>query len=707
MAEKVKTAYLKKSPEKVTRELLKLSIDNVTSDEQAKDLAEKLRDVIFYHDHRYYVMNDPVISDSEYDHLFQLLKDIEEQWPDLITSTSPTQRIGEKVSGEFPEVEHIAPMLSLDNSYNLEDLKDFDERVQKLTGRKKISYTVEPKLDGTGISLIYEDDELVRGATRGDGQKGEDITHNLKVLRSIPLKIKLSDYNIFRAEIRGEVLIRKDDFKKLNKQRDEQNESLFANPRNAAAGSLRLKDPEEVARRNLSAWIYQISYVEDTDGNEVLIDRFGTQEQAIKGLHDLGFKTPSEQLETTSSVGKLLEICEGWEDRREDFPYEIDGLVIKVNDLEQYDDLGMTSHHPRWAIAYKFKARQGTTKLKDVHFQVGRTGAITPVAELEEVEVGGVTISSASLHNEDYIEDKDIRINDTVLVERAGDVIPYIVKPIKENRHGNTKKISFPKKCPSCNSKLVRPEGEAVWRCMNANCPEQVKQRIIHFVSKQAMDIDGLGEKMVAHFYESGLLKSIPDIYDLDYDKIEQMEGFGQKSVSNLKKSVEASKERPIYRLIYALSIPLVGVDTARTLADSVECVGDLKSKSREELMELQDIGETIADSIHKFFNHGENIEMVKKLEKVGVRVCKSKEEKEKKDTLEGLTFVFTGGLENYTRDEAKELVESLGGRAVGSISSKVDYVVQGENPGSKLEEAREEEINIIDEQEFLKLVNQ
>jgi DNA ligase (NAD+) len=707
MTPKVKTPHLEQSPQEATQQLLKASIRKIDSKDEANKWAARLRDVISYHDHRYYVMNDPVISDSEYDHLFHLLQDIEEQWPDLVTPTSPTQRIGEKVSGEFPEVEHLSPMLSLDNSYNLEDLKGFDDRVKKLSGTQKVSYTVEPKLDGTGISLVYENDQFVRGATRGDGRRGEDITHNLRVLRSIPLTINLSDRRIVKAEIRGEVLIQKDDFKQLNKQRDQQGENLFANPRNAAAGSLRLQDPEEVAGRNLTAWIYQISYAEDENGKDVLIDEFKTQERSIQSLYELGFKTPVDQLEVTSSVDELLDICEQWEDRREDFPFEIDGLVIKVNDLKQYDDLGVTSHHPRWAIAYKFKARQGTTRLKAVHFQVGRTGAITPVAELEPVEVGGVTISSATLHNEDYIKDKDIQLHDTVLVERAGDVIPYIVKPITENRHGNTEKIRFPKKCPSCNSKLVRPEGEAIWRCVNASCPTQAKQRIIHYVSKQAMDIEGLGSKIVDKLYEEGLLQSIPDIYELDYERIQQMEGFGKKSVSNLKKSVEASKDRPIHRLIYALSIPLVGSDTARTLADSVECVTELKSKSRDDLMELRDIGNTVADSVHNFFDRKENIRIVEQLEDAGVRVCKSQKEKEKKDTLEGLTFVFTGGLENYTRDEAKELVESLGGRAVGSVSGNVDYVVRGEEPGSKLEEAEERGINIIDEDEFEQLINQ
>ncbi|WP_221929971.1 NAD-dependent DNA ligase LigA [Fodinibius sediminis] len=698
---------LEKSPEKATEKLLGITADEIESREEAADLAASLRKVISYHDHRYYVMNDPVISDSEYDRLFHLLEDVEDRWPDLVTSTSPTQRIGEKVSGEFPEVDHLTPMLSLDNSYDLEDLEDFDKRVRKLIGKKKVNYTVEPKLDGAGISLVYEDDKFVRGATRGDGRKGEDITHNLRVLRSIPLKINISELGISRVEIRGEVLIEKQEFKQLNKQREGRGESLLANPRNAAAGSLRLQDPEEVARRKLSAWIYQISYAEDAGGREVLASQFETQEQVIATLHKLGFKTPSEHLESTESAEQLLDICKDWEERREEFPYEIDGVVIKVNDLKLYDELGLTSHHPRWAIAYKFRARQATTKLMGVHFQVGRTGTITPVAELDPVEVGGVSISSATLHNEDYINNRDIQLNDTVLLERAGDVIPYIVKPIKEHRHGNTQKIRFPRECPSCGSALVRPEGEASWRCVNASCPAQAKQRIKHYVSKQAMDIDGLGAKIVEQFYEKGLLQTIPDLYDLDYDKIRQMEGFGEKSVSNLKKAVDASRGRPIRRLIYALSIPMVGADTARTLAESIECVTDLESSSREDLMKLNDIGSAVAESVQHFFDRKENIGMIKNLEAAGVQVCKSKEEREKKDTLAGLTFVFTGALESYTREEAKELVERRGGRAVGSISSKVDYLVQGTEPGSKLDEARDKGIPVIDEEKFLELLNE
>ncbi|EEP59882.1 DNA ligase, NAD-dependent, partial [Sulfurihydrogenibium yellowstonense SS-5] len=470
---------------KLTYEFLKLDAKKLTK-EEAKKIVEDLREVIRFHDWRYYILAQPVISDYEYDKLFKLLKDIENKYPELITPDSPTQRIPSEITKVFPQVKHLTPMLSLDNSYNEADLRDFDRRVRELTGLDKVEYSVEPKFDGAGISLIYEKDLFVRGATRGDGEVGEEITNNLKVIKTIPLSAKFSQYGIDKVEIRGEVLIRKDLFKKMNEERLEEGLPLFANPRNAAAGSIRLQDPSEVAKRNLEAFVYHITYAEK-DGKNLLGTVLKKHSDNIKMLHELGFKTPYPVMKVCIGIEEVIQYCEEWQRKRDTYPYEIDGMVIKVNDISLYDKLGFTSHHPRWAIAFKFKARQATTKIINVVFQVGRTGAITPVAKLEPVEIGGVIVSSVSLINEDFIREKDIRIGDTVLVERAGDVIPYVVMVIKEARTGNEKPIEFPKTCPSCGSPIVKPPGEAVYRCVNINCPAQVIERLIHFASKDAM----------------------------------------------------------------------------------------------------------------------------------------------------------------------------------------------------------------------------
>jgi len=664
--------------------------------DQVKDRIEELREVIRFHDYRYYVLAQPVISDYEYDKLFKLLKDVEAKYPELITPDSPTQRIPSEITKVFPQVKHLAPMLSLDNSYNEVDLRDFDRRVRELTGLNKIEYAVEPKFDGAGISLLYENDLFVRGATRGDGIVGDDITNNLKTIKTIPLSAKFSKYGIKRIEIRGEVLIRKDIFKKINEERLEEGLPLFANPRNAAAGSIRLQDPKEVAKRNLEAFVYQVSY---TEGNKL-----NKHSEYIQMLHNLGFKTPYEVMKVCNGIEEVIDYCKEWEKKRESYPYEIDGMVIKVNDTNLYDILGFTSHHPRWAIAFKFKAKQATTRLINVIFQVGRTGAITPVAKLEPVEIGGVIVSSASLMNEDFIREKDIRIGDLVLVERAGDVIPYIVMPIKEARTGNEKPIVFPEYCPSCGSKLIKPVGEAVWRCININCPAQVVERIIHFASKDAMDIKGLGEATVKKFYKLGLLKSIADIYRLDFNKIKLLQGFGEKSVENLKKAIEESKTRPLYRLIYGLGIRYVGETTAKTLANNINCLEDLKNWTVIDLMKLQDIGDKVANSIYQFFHNENNIKLIEELKQLGVQTCKQEEKKEGK--LKGLVFVFTGALDCCSREKAKEIVESLGGIVLDSVSKKVNYLVVGKEPGSKLEKAKKiPTIKIIDEKQFLEMI--
>ena len=688
-----------------TRKLLKLSIKDINTKEEAEKIAQELREVIRYHDWRYYVLANPVISDYEYDKLFHLLKDIEKKWPELITPDSPTQRVASGLTKEFPEVRHLAPMLSLDNSYNEEDLRDFDRRVKELTGLSHVEYAVEPKFDGAGISLVYEDNVFIRGATRGDGIVGEDITPNLKTIKTIPLTADFKRFEIKTIEIRGEVLMNKEVFKKLNEERLEEGLPPFSNPRNAAAGSLRLQNPKEVAKRKLEAFVYQITYAVDEKGENLLGSKIRYHYDAIKMLYSLGFRTPipEKEIKLCKDIDEVINYCKEWEEKRDSYPYEIDGMVIKVNDISLYSKLGMTSHHPRWAIAYKFRAKQATTRIIDVVFQVGRTGAVTPVAKLEPVEIGGVTVSSVSLINEDFIREKDIRIGDMVLVERAGDVIPYIVKVIKEARTGKEKPIVFPKNCPSCGSPLVKLPGEAVWRCVNANCPAQVIERIAYFASKDAMDIRGLGLNTVKKFYKLGFLKRIPDIYRLPYEKIKQLEGWGEKSVENLRKAIEESKNRPIHRLITGLSIRYVGKVTARTLAEHIKCVEDLKDWSVEDLEKLPDIGYVVAHSIYDFFHNEENVKMIYELKELGVRTCK--EEKAEENILQGKTFVFTGTLSCCSRDVAQEIVEALGGKTTNSVSKKTDFLVVGENPGSKLKKAQNLGIRIIDEKEFLEMI--
>ncbi len=687
-----------------TRQLLNISLKEIRTKNDAEKIVKELRDVIRYHDWRYYVLANPVISDYEYDKLFHLLKDIEQKFPELITPDSPTQRVASGLTKEFPQVKHLAPMLSLDNSYNEEDLRDFDRRVREATGLDVVEYSVEPKFDGAGISLVYENNIFIRGATRGDGVVGEDITPNLKTIKTIPLSADFKSYGIKTIEIRGEVLIRKDLFKKINQERLEEGLPPFANPRNAAAGSLRLQDPKEVAKRGLEAFVYQITYAVDEKGENLLGTKIKKHHQSIKMLYELGFRSPFKEIKVCRGIDEVIQYCEEWQEKRDSYPYEIDGMVVKVNDISLYDRLGVTSHHPRWAIAFKFRARQATTRIIKVVFQVGRTGAVTPVAKLEPVEIGGVTVSSVSLINEDFIKEKDIRVGDLVLVERAGDVIPYVVKVITEARKGDEKPIQFPKNCPSCGSPLVKPPGEAVWRCININCPAQVVERIIYFASKDAMDIRGLGEAIVRRFYELGFLKSIPDIYRLPYEKIKQLEGFGEKSVENLKNAIEESKHRPIHRLITGLGIRYVGKVTAKTLSEHVNCVEELKDWSVEQLENLPDIGYVVARSIYDFFHNEQNIKILQELKSLGVETCKEKEEKIE-HIFDGKSFVFTGTLHCCSREIAQDIVERLGGKATSSVSRKTTYLVVGENPGSKLRKAQQLGVEIIDEEHFIQMI--
>ena len=671
----------------------------------AKDI-ESVRDALRFHEHRYYILNDPLISDFEYDQLYKALEKMESENPKLISADSPTQRVAKGLTKDFPTVPHLVPMLSLSNSYNTDDLIDFDRKARELTGENKIEYCVEPKFDGASISLIYENDLLVRGATRGDGVEGDDITTNIKQIKSIPLSAKFSKYGLEVVEIRGEVLINKNNFKKYNEQMMEQGLPPLANPRNASAGTLRIKDPKEVGKRNLEAFVYNISYYTTLRGKKVAKE-LDQHSGALEMLWELGFRSPQKDKRVLKGIEAVIKYCNEFEVGRDDLPYEIDGMVIKVNDVALQDKLGMTSHHPRWAIACKFKARQATSKLLGVEFQVGRTGAVTPVAKLEPVAIGGVTVGSISIHNEDYINEKDLRIGDSVLIERAGDVIPQIVKSLPELRNGKEKKIVFPNQCPVCKSKLFKEVGEAVWRCVNIECPAQVVERIIHFTSKDAMDIRGFGDANVRKFYELGLLNDVPGIYELNYKKIGELEGFGERSITNLQTAINNSKNQPLHRLLYALGIRFVGETTAKTLARSVKHLLDFQDHSLEDLQNLEDIGPKVGGSIYHFFRNKDNIKMLQHLEKLGLKLKNEKKEHASGGNLTGQSFLFTGTLPTLKRSEAEEMVEKNGGTILGGVSSKLNYLVVGEDAGSKLEKAKKiNSVKIISEAEFLKMLN-
>jgi len=666
---------------------------------------EGLRNVLRFHENRYYVQNDPLITDFEYDSIYKLLEKYEQENPSSITKESPTQRVGIGLIKDFPKVKHLVPMLSLENSYNEDDLRDWNRKATELSGLAEIEYCVEPKFDGASISLIYEDDLFTRGATRGDGETGDDISSNIKQIRSVPLSAAFSQYGIQQIEIRGEVLLSKSNFKKYNDKLIEEGLPPLANPRNAAAGSLRIKDTAVVGKRNLEAFLYHVSYHIPVDGKKHNSKEPHTHSAMLEMLWELGFRSPTKELKVVKGIDKVIEYVNSFEAKRDELPYEIDGMVIKVNDLHLQERLGMTSHHPRWAIAFKFKAREATSKLLAVTYQVGRTGAVTPVAKIEPVQVGGVTVSSISIHNEEYIKEKDLKIGDSILIERSGDVIPQIVRSLPEQRTGKEKTIIYPKSCPVCNDELYKPEGEAVWRCININCEAQVVERIIHFVSKDAMDIRSFGEANVRKFYDLGLLKDIPGIYALDFEAIAKLEGFGARSISNLQAAIDNSKTQPLHRLIYALGIRYVGETTAKTLAQSVKNILEFSGYDIEQLQVLEDVGVKVAGSIFEFFHNNDNLQMLKKLEALGVQM-ENVSAVAKEGNLDGQTFLFTGTLTQLKRSSAEELVESNGGKILGGVSSKLNYLVVGEDAGSKLEKAKKiPSIKIISEEDFLKML--
>lgn len=670
----------------------------------AEDINE-LKTIIQYLDRKYYIQSETLVEDYVYDQLFDALKKIETEQPELIAPDSPTQRVAQGLSNDFATVQHAVPMLSLDKCYNQEDLESFDESLRKLVLDQEITYHIEPKFDGSSIALLYENDLLVRAATRGDGIEGEDITANARTIKSIPLRVNFSAFGIHKIELRGEVVIAHNQFEKMNAEREKQGLKTFENSRNTASGSLRMKDSAEVAQRSLEAFIYQIGYIEDKQGKAILSTTFQKQSEIIDWLDQKGFLVPKKETKIVHSVKEAINYCLDWQEKRNHYNYEIDGMVIKLDNIPLQNIVGHTAHHPRWAIAFKFKARQAITQLHSVEYQVGRTGAVTPVAKLAPVKLAGVTVSSVSLHNEDFIKEKEIELNDYVYVERAGDVIPYIAGVDKLQRK-NTTAIVFPTNCPSCSSALAKPEGEAIWRCENADCPAQIEERIIHFVSKGAMNIDGLGKDIVKRFLNEKLLQSIEDIYALPQkqEDLLALEGWKEKSVNNLVQGIENSKNQAIWRLIVGLGIRHIGTSTAKHLAKQVHSLLEFSHWTKEQLIELEDIGPKVADSIFTFFRNEKNIELLQHLATIGVKIEKTEDDLKPlaSNLLEGKSFLFTGTLTQFSRAKAKEMVEQNGGKNISSVSKKLNYLIVGEKAGSKKTKA--EKINKDAEVEIIKI---
>ena len=656
---------------------------------EAKKQIEKLRKEINYHNYKYYVENNPVISDYEFDKLLKKLKEIEDKFPDLITSDSPTQRVGGEPIEGFITVEHRVAMLSLDNTYNHYELREFDKRVKKNV--ENVEYVVEPKIDGVGVALLYENGLFVRGATRGDGIRGDDISSNLKTIRSIPLRLMGNRLN--NVEVRGEVYMSLNGFKKLNIEQKKQGNPVFANPRNATAGSIRQLDPRIVESRPLDIFVYFVSYSDK---------EFSTHFEAINLLKEAGFRV-NPLIEKVDDIEGVIKYCKKLEKKRESLDYEIDGAVIKVNSYKQQKKLGSTSKNPRWAISYKFAAKQSTTRLNDIAIQVGRTGTLTPVAILEPVEVGGVTVSRATLHNFDELKRKEILIGDWVLIERSGDVIPQVVKSIVEKRSGKEKKKIIPKKCPVCKTDVIREEGEVAVRCPNKYCPARLKWRIKYYASRDAMDIDHLGESTIDKLLDEDLIDNIADLYFLKKEDILKLEGFREKSAQNLIDSIEKSKKQDLSRLIYGLGIRHVGKYASQLLASKYCSIDELSKANEEDLKEIDGLGEKSAEAIATFFATEENIKLIDRLKDIGV---KTKVVKKEGLPLQGKKFVFTGGLSTLSRPEASDLIKQKGGIVSSSVGKDIDYVILGDKPGSKYDKAKKLNLNIIDEDEFRKLIS-
>ena len=690
----------------------------LSSSAKVLEISE-LKDLLRYHEWKYYVRNSPTLADYEYDQLYKQLEAIEAANPNLITQDSPTQRVANDLSGNLDPVAHVVPMLSLANSYNAEDLASFDKSIKRylnIPEEKNIEYSVEPKFDGGSIAVLYENDFLIRAATRGNGTMGEEMTANARTMPSIPLRAPLAELGIYKAEMRGEALIRKDNFAKINAQRETDGHALFANPRNAATGGLRTKDPNETRNRELEAFIFQLAYAVDKNGNDKL-QELNTHYESIELMGQLGFKIPQNEMKTCVNIKEVADYCATWEDKREKYEYEVDGLVVKVNDLKLQERSGSTQHHPRWAIAYKFKAKQATSILTDIEYQVGKIGSITPVAKIEPVQLAGVTVSSVSLHNEDFIKTKDLRIGDTILVERAGDVIPYIVKSMEELRDGSQVPVEYPTVCPINPDTdnpvtLVKEEGESAWRCLKCTCGQQDLQRMIFHVSKNAMDIDGFGKSYVENFHSHGWLKDISDVYNLDYNAIKTLEGFGSKSAEKLLSAVNKAKGNPIHRLLHSLSIHHLGKKASKLIAAEINHVFDLQYWNKEKFTSIKDIGPVVADNVIAYFSDPDHIAMLHRIEEHGVNMKQTKEDRplvvSEDAPLSGKTILFTGSLQLMGRKEAQKLAEQNGAKNISAVSSNLNILVAGEKAGSKLKKAQAlGSVLIMTEEEFVALIEE
>jgi DNA ligase (NAD+) len=662
-----------------------------------KKEVEELREKLRYHEYRYYVLDEPEISDAAYDRLMNRLKELEGAHPELVTPDSLTVRVGGAPREGFTKVQHARPMLSLDNAFSYDALREWDQRVREGSGQEKIEYIAEHKFDGLSISLQYEEGVLVRGVTRGDGTTGEDVTPNVKTIRSIPLRVQaavLKKIKLARSfEVRGEVMMTRKAFEALNRHQEEIGGKIFVNARNSAAGAVRVLDPAITAARRLDFFAYYLL----ADGKVP----FAKHSESLQALKQLRFRA-SDDWKLCVGIEAVIAYCEDWDAKREKLPYEIDGVVIKVNSVPIQNELGYTAKAPRWAIAYKYPARQETTIVKDIIVQVGRTGTLTPVAVLEPVQVGGVTVSRSTLHNMDEIERLGLQIGDTVLIERAGEVIPHVLKVVKEGK--NRKPFKMPKHCPECGSAIHHVEGEVAYRCVNAACPAKRKESILHFAGRHAMNIDGLGDKIVDQLVDKGLVKDVADLYSLKLEELAGLERMAEKSAQNLLGEIEASKKNNLARLIYALGIQFVGERTGQLLTEHFSSLEELAAAKEEQLIEVPEVGPKVAASIAEFFSEPANLKLIKKLNKAGVHPTAEKR-KVKSDKFAGKSFVFTGGLANRSREEAGEIVQQHGGKVSGSVSKKTDYVVVGTDPGSKYDKAKELGVTILTEQEFEKLV--
>ena len=658
--------------------------------------VRELQTLLNQYNYEYHVLDKPSVPDSEYDRLLRELIDYEEKFPELRTPDSPTQRVGGEVLSMFEKVEHTSPMLSLGNAFNEADVRDFDRKVRQAVG-DEFSYVCELKIDGLAVTLQYDHGYFVKGATRGDGTIGEDITANLKTIKAIPLKIK----EPITIEVRGEVYMPKKSFEALNILKEENGEEPFANPRNAAAGSLRQLDPKIAAKRNLAVFLYAIADMGETGVQ--------SHSEGLDFLDRLEFKTNQER-KRCETIEEVLAFIEGWTEKRPHLPYEIDGIVIKVDSLEQQEQLGFTAKSPRWAIAYKFPAEEVVTILRDIELSVGRTGVLTPTAILDPVRVAGSTVQRASLHNEDFIREKDIRLQDHVVVKKAGDIIPEVVHVLADRRTGAEVEFHMPTECPECESELVRLEGEVALRCINPKCPAQIREGLIHFVSRGAMNIDGLGEKVISQLFKEQLIQDVADLYKLTFEQLIGLERMGEKSVNNLLQAIEASKNNSLEKLLFGLGIRHVGAKAAKTLAQQFETLDVLRKATREELTGINEIGEKMADSIATYFELEEVAALIQELEAVGVNFtykgAKPVALEEIDSIFSGKTIVLTGKLVQLTRDEAKEKLEALGANVAGSVSKKTDIVIAGEDAGSKLTKAESLGITVWDEEQLIEELN-